>query len=76
MELVSKNGKQSEIKLPVVNGLAKGCFPSDHTFEEGNYSIRAYTRPMRNQGDTLFFQRNILISSAFKPGVYCFLHRS
>ncbi|MFD2582411.1 hypothetical protein ACFSR6_07920 [Pedobacter vanadiisoli] len=63
VELFTQSGKISQVKIPIVNGLAKGCFPTDLTLIDGDYSIRAYTRLMRND-PTSFFQKNIYIGSA------------
>ena len=62
VELIGKAGKVSNLKIPVVNGLAKGCFSTDFTLDEGDYSIRAYTRLMRND-QTSFFQKNIYLGN-------------
>jgi len=63
VELFINSGKVSQLKIPIVNGLAKGCFPTNLTLTDGDYSIRAYTRLMRND-PTSFFQKNIYIGSA------------
>ena len=62
VELIGNAGKVSQLKIPVVNGLAKGCFPTDFMLEEGSYAIRAYSLLMRNNANS-FFQKNIYIGS-------------
>ena len=69
VELIGKAGKVSQIKVPVVNGLAKGCFSTDFMLDEGNYSIRAYTRLMRND-QTSFFQKNIYLGNSKAANIF------
>ncbi|MDT3401159.1 hypothetical protein [Mucilaginibacter terrae] len=63
VELLVNSGKISELKIPVFNGLAKGCIATDHTIADGDYSIRAYTRLMRNDPAS-FFQKNVYIGDS------------
>jgi len=69
VELLDKSGRISQLKVPAINGLAKGCFPTDFIMKEGDYSIRAYTRLMRND-PTSFFQKNIYLGSVKATNIF------
>lgn len=47
--------------LKIVNGLANGDFHLSDKLKSGKYRLRAYTYYMRNFGEDLFFNKNIII---------------
>ncbi len=70
VDLIAPSAKLTKaIKLKLVNGLAWGDFALPDTLKGGNYRIRAYTNPMRNDGEGSFFGQDILIGSMGIKGV-------
>ncbi len=64
VELINSRGnlvKQRFMKAK--DGTSRGDFELEDTLAEGNYKVRAYTKPMRNQGHEFFFYENIYISN-------------
>ncbi|WP_090388908.1 hypothetical protein [Niabella drilacis] len=63
IELINANKKiVQRYALHVTDGTAFGQFSTDSLFEAGRYLLRAYTRWMRNFGDSLLYQREITLS--------------
>jgi len=65
VDLANTNNKiDQSIKLQLNNGLAAGDFALPDSLPNGNYTIRAYTQWMRNDGDAAFFYKTIPIGSS------------
>src|SRR3546814_742604 len=65
VELIDEKGSISkELKLPLVAGTARGCFPLSEGFKEGNYRLRAYTHWMRNAGPEYFYDVTFPVGNA------------
>jgi len=63
IELINANKKiLQRYALHVTNGMAWGQFSTDSLLETGRYMLRAYTRWMRNFGDSLLYQKEITLS--------------
>lgn len=66
------NGKDSlvtELKLPLVAGMATGNLTLSDELKEGSYRIRAYTRWMMNAGPDYFFDRSFSIGDGYTKDV-------
>ncbi len=64
IDLINTTNKVDQsIKLQLVDGVGWGDFALPDSLPEGNYRVRAYTRWMRNEGETAFFEQNIPIGS-------------
>jgi len=60
---------EQSVKLPVVSGLTWGDFKLPDTLKEGLYTIRAYTKWMRNAGTEYFFDKTINVGNAIMQNV-------
>ena len=58
-------------KFQLENGIGDGSFALSENFISGNYTLRAYTQWMRNEGPDAFFEQGITIvntlNEAAKP---------
>jgi hypothetical protein len=62
VELISPDLKIIDSRIiRLDNGLGNGDFHLSEKIQSGRYSIRAYTNYMRNFGDQLFFNKDIMI---------------
>jgi hypothetical protein len=62
VELISPNLKIIDSRVVrLVNGLGNGDFSLSGKLRSGRYRLRAYTNYMRNFGDQLFFNKDIII---------------
>jgi hypothetical protein len=62
VELISPSLKIIESRIVKLNeGLGNGDFHLPESLKSGRYRIRAYTNYMRNLGDQLFFNKDIII---------------
>jgi hypothetical protein len=57
-------------KLEVVNGVAWGDFALSDTLTKSAYRVRAYTKLMRNEGESSFFEQNIAVAPVMTKAVY------
>uniref|UniRef100_F4C9U1 Uncharacterized protein n=1 Tax=Sphingobacterium sp. (strain 21) TaxID=743722 RepID=F4C9U1_SPHS2 len=57
------------LKLPVMNGLAKGSLTLSTDLNAGNYYIRAYTQWMRNADADFFYQQTFPVADPGKDGI-------
>lgn len=65
VELLDESGAQVQVKLEITNGVAAGWMELPVTLPTGNYRLVAYTRNMRNEGETVFFDKTIGIVNTF-----------
>lgn len=67
VELI-KDSLESVIKevIPLHNGAGSGSFYLPTTLKSGNYTLRAYTRWMRNFDEAFFFHRTITVINPFR----------
>ena len=54
-------------KVPIENAMGHTAFFLPATLNSGNYTIRAYTRWMKNYSADYFFHKNITVVNPFKP---------
>ena len=57
------------LKLPLMNGLAKGNLVLSDGLHAGNYRVRAYTQWMRNAGPDFFYQKAFAVGSPVTWGL-------
>jgi len=57
------------VKLPLINGLAKGSLLLPEGLNEGNFHIRAYTQWMCNAGTDFFYQQAFPVGGIKKNGI-------
>ncbi len=63
VELVNDTGAVSQERLILVhNGVGNGDFKLPNTMEEGQYTIRAYTKYQKNFGEESYFHKKIWIA--------------
>ena len=63
-DLLSTDNKiLQSVKLEISDGMARGEIVLPDSLAEGNYRVRAYTRWMRNNGETDFFDKVIPLAS-------------
>ena len=66
VELVDETNAQVQVKLDIINGIAGGWMEFPVTLSTGNYRLIAYTTNMRNEGESVFFNKTISIINTFK----------
>ena len=66
VELVDESTAQVQEKLEIKDGLAEGWMELPITLPTGNYRLVAYTQNMRNEGETVYFNKIIGIINTFK----------
>jgi hypothetical protein len=65
VELIDPDNKIARsLKLQMITGVAWGDFALTDTLKGGNYSVRAYTNWMRNEGESTFFEQTFPVGSA------------
>ncbi|MES2109049.1 MAG: MG2 domain-containing protein [Bacteroidota bacterium] len=70
VDLINPNNKiYKTIKLQLNSGLVWGDFALSDSLPAGNYRVRAYTNWMCNEGNTAFFEREILVTGIEKQGI-------
>lgn len=67
MELIDKNQAVLQTKIALKNGSGSGSLFVPATLRSGNYTLRAYTRWMRNFGHSFYFSKTITVLNPFKP---------
>ena len=64
VDLINTNNKiDQSVKLQVNDGVTCGDFALPDSLPAGNYRVRAYTRWMRNEGDSSYFYQTIPVGS-------------
>ena len=66
VELVDDTDAQVQVKLDINSGVASGWMELPVTLQTGNYRLVAYTTNMRNEGESVFFNKTISIINTFK----------
>jgi hypothetical protein len=65
VQLVAEDGTVAEEKLLLsVNGTANGDFLVPESLPDGTYTIRAYTKYLRNFGEESYFHKKIVVAGA------------
>ena len=69
-ELINTANKiDKTIRLQIVNGVTWGDFALPDSLPTGNYTVRAYTRWMQNDGPDAFFEKVIPVGNLHPQGV-------
>ena len=66
VELVDESNAQKQVKLDIINGVAGSWMELPVSLPSGNYRLIAYTTNMRNEGESVFFNKTIGIINTFK----------
>ena len=61
IELLSDSKPEVQIKLDIKNGVGVGWMELPSMLATGNYRLSAYTRYMRNEGESVFFEKIITV---------------
>ena len=66
VELLDKANSRVQIKIDLSNGVGDGWMELPITLPTGHYRLVAYTRYMRNEGESVFFEKNIGVVNTFQ----------
>ncbi|MDR2914808.1 MAG: hypothetical protein LBV74_08265 [Tannerella sp.] len=66
VELLDETTAHIQVKLEIINGIAEGWMELPVTLPTGNYRMIAYTRNMRNEDESVFFNKTIGIINTFQ----------
>ena len=69
-ELVSDSLAKIQIKVALTNGAGEGRMSLPVDLPTGFYRLIAYTQYMRNEGEQVFFEKNIGVINTFQSGYY------
>jgi hypothetical protein len=62
VELIdARDSVAKRLTLPLISGMAWGDFTLARSYKPGEYSLRAYTRWMRNAGPAFFYNRHVQV---------------
>ena len=67
VELVEDTIARTQIKVALSNGTGEGLMQLPADLPTGFYRLIAYTRFMRNEGEQVFFEKNLAIVNTFQP---------
>lgn len=66
VELLDESTAQIQAKLELSGGIGIGCLELPSTLSTGYYRLVGYTRQMKNEGETVFFNKVISVINTFK----------
>ena len=67
VELLDEANSKVQVKIELNNGIGEGWMELPLNLPTGYYRLTAYTRFMRNEGESVFFEKNIGIINTFLP---------
>jgi len=67
VELLDETNPKVQVKIELSNGIGEGWLELPINLPTGYYRLIAYTRYMRNEGETVFFEKNIGVINTFLP---------
>ena len=67
VELLDEVNSRVQVKIELVNGVGEGWMELPLDLPTGYYRLIAYTRFMRNEGESVFFGKNIAVVNTFQP---------
>lgn len=70
VELVDDSLAKQQIKVELINGAGEGIMQLPAYLQTGYYRLITYTQLMRNEGEEVFFEKNIGIVNTFQSGDY------
>jgi len=66
VELLDNTNSRVQVKIGLANGIGEGWLELPLDLPTGYYRLVAYTRFMRNEGETVFFEKNIVVVNTFR----------
>jgi hypothetical protein len=67
VELLDAATSRVQVKIELANGVGEGWMELPLDLPTGHYRLIAYTRWMRNEGESVFFEKNIGVVNTFRP---------
>ncbi len=67
IELLDEANSRTQVKIDLTRGIGAGWMELPLDLPTGYYRLTAYTRFMRNEGEYVFFEKNIGIVNTFLP---------
>ena len=67
VELLDDANPKVQVKIELNNGIGEGRMELPLNLPTGLYRLTAYTRFMRNEGESVFFEKNIGVINTFLP---------
>ena len=67
VELLDESNSRVQIKIELNNGVGEGWLELPLDLPTAHYRLIAYTRFMRNEGESVFFEKNIGVVNTFRP---------
>jgi len=65
VELLDEANSRAQIKIGLTRGVGEGWMELPLDLPTGYYRLTAYTRFMRNEGESVFFEKNIVVVNTF-----------
>ena len=65
--MLNEENSRVQIKIELTNGVGEGWMELPLDLPTGYYRLTAYTRFMRNEGESVFFEKNIGLINTFRP---------
>ena len=65
VELLDEANSRVQVKINLTNGVGEGWLEMPVDLPTGHYRLIAYTRFMRNEGESVFFEKNIGVVNTF-----------
>lgn len=66
IEIIDEHTAVIQAKIDLKEGIGEGCIEIPATLPTGYYRLVAYTRNMRNEGESIYFNKLITIINTFK----------
>ena len=67
VELLDETDSRVQIKIELNNGVGEGWLELPIDLPTAHYRLTAYTRFMRNEGESVFFEKSIGVVNTFRP---------
>ena len=67
VELLDEANPRVQVKIELTSGIGEGWMELPLNLPTGYYRLTAYTRFMRNEGESVFFEKNIGVVNTFLP---------
>ena len=67
VELLDEANFRAQVKIELINGVGEGWMELPLDLPTGYYRLIAYTRFMRNEGASVFFEKDIAVMNTFQP---------
>ena len=66
VELLDETHSRVQVKISLTHGIGENWLELPLDLSTGYYRLMAYTRYMRNEGETVFFEKNIGVANTFR----------